>query len=138
MSPRIKQPPNPEKRAAILEAALELFAEYGFHGTAVPQVAEKARVGAGTVYRYFASKEALVNELYQEWKMRLGLALVEDFPVEKPIRAQFHEIWARLQRFATRHPKALDFLELHHHGSYLDEESLAVEKSMLRPLYVFA
>src|ERR1035437_2808422 len=42
-----------DKREAILGAALELFAERGFHGTAVPQIADKAGVGAGTIYRYF-------------------------------------------------------------------------------------
>ena len=57
-----------ERREAILAAALELFSERGFHGTAVPLVAEKAGVGAGTLYRYFESKEALVNALYQRWK----------------------------------------------------------------------
>jgi TetR/AcrR family transcriptional regulator, repressor of fatR-cypB operon len=51
------------KREAILNAALQLFTEFGFHGTAMPQVAERAGVGAGTIYRYFTSKEALVNTL---------------------------------------------------------------------------
>jgi AcrR family transcriptional regulator len=45
-----------DKRDAILDAALELFAEFGFYGTAVPQVAEKAKVGAGTIDRYFENK----------------------------------------------------------------------------------
>src|SRR5690606_27876447 len=53
-----------DKREAILHAALELFVERGFWGTAVPEIAEKAGVGAGTIYRYFESKEALVNALY--------------------------------------------------------------------------
>ena len=45
-----------DKREAILEAALELFAERGFHGTAVPLIAAKAHVGAGTIYRHFKDK----------------------------------------------------------------------------------
>jgi AcrR family transcriptional regulator len=61
-----------EKRDAILAAALELFAERGFHGTSVPEIAERARVGAGTIYRYFPSKEALVNALFRAQKLELG------------------------------------------------------------------
>src|SRR5689334_15289154 len=61
-----------DKREAILAAALELFVERGFYGTAVPEIAERAGVGAGTIYRYFESKETLVNELYREQKMRFG------------------------------------------------------------------
>jgi TetR/AcrR family transcriptional regulator, repressor of fatR-cypB operon len=126
------------KREAILQAALELFAEYGYHGTAVPQVADRARVGAGTVYRYFESKEALVNALFQIWKGKLGRALIEDFPVTLPMRAKFAEIWRRLAAFGVRHPVAFAFLELHHHGSYLDKRSLAVEEALLMPLRAFA
>ena len=54
-----------DKREAIMTAALELFVERGFFGTAVPEIADRAGVGAGTIYRYFESKEALVNEIYR-------------------------------------------------------------------------
>jgi AcrR family transcriptional regulator len=126
-----------DKRQAILDAALELFAERGFHGTAVPLVAERAGVGAGTLYRYFESKEALVNELFQFWKQQLGRALLEEFPLQVTVRAQFHEIWTRLFEFAAIHPKAVAFLELHHHRDYLDARSRSVEDSVLMPLRVF-
>src|SRR5262245_20911865 len=46
-----------DKEEAILNAALELFVERGFHGTTVPSVAERAGVAPGTIYHYFASKE---------------------------------------------------------------------------------
>lgn len=132
-----REPAGADKRQAILDAALELFAERGFHGTAVPLVAEKAGVGAGTVYRYFESKEALVNALYRAWKGQLAQALLVDFPVDEPPRAQFHECWRRLCGFAMQHPKAFVFLELHHHAPYLDEQSRAADLTVLGPLYSF-
>lgn len=125
------------KKDAILAAALHLFAERGFHGTAVPLVAEKARVGAGTVYRYFESKDALVNAVYQLWKSRLAEALVRDFPVEAPFRQKFHELWRRLARFARENPTAFAFLERHHHAPYLDEVSRSVENAIRDPLLAF-
>jgi len=57
-----------DKREAIMGAALDLFVERGFHGTAVPEIAQAAGVGAGTIYRYFEHKEALVNALYRPEK----------------------------------------------------------------------
>ncbi|MSP61289.1 MAG: TetR/AcrR family transcriptional regulator [Myxococcales bacterium] len=123
--------PDSGKREAILDAALELFAERGFHGTAVPLVAERAGVGAGTLYRYFASKEALVNELFRHWKGLLGRMLLEGFPAAATPRKQFHEFWARMSRFALDHPQGFAFLELHHHSPYLDAESRKLEESML-------
>ncbi|MGZ3428822.1 MAG: helix-turn-helix domain-containing protein, partial [Polyangia bacterium] len=69
-------PSDEAKSDAILKAALELFVERGFHGTPVPLVAERAGVGAGTIYRSFESKEALVNALYQRWKQTIARQIV--------------------------------------------------------------
>ena len=124
-------PTDEAKTEAILKAALELFVERGFHGTPVPLIAEHAFVGAGTIYRSFASKEALVNALYQRWKQEVVSRMVRDFPATAPPREQFRVIWERMTDFALRHPRELSFLELHHHGTYLDQKSLAIEHGII-------
>src|SRR3954447_9756265 len=95
-----------DKREAIFDAALTLFAERGFHGTAVPDIAERAGVGAGTIYRYFENKEALVNALYQKHKGALTARVLKDFPVDKPARQMVHVLWTRLADFAREQPRA--------------------------------
>lgn len=124
-------PTDEAKSEAILKAALELFVERGFHGTPVPLIAERAGVGAGTIYRSFESKEALVNALYQRWKQAIVDRMVVDFPVDAPPREQFRVIWERMADFALAHRRELSFLELHHHGSYLDKKSLAIEHGII-------
>jgi AcrR family transcriptional regulator len=124
-------PTEEAKTEAILKAALDLFVERGFHGTPVPLVAEQAGVGAGTIYRAFESKEALVNALYQRWKQTIAGHIVNDFPVGRPAREQFRIIWERMADFALAHPRELSFLELHHHGSYLDQKSMAIEHGIV-------
>ncbi len=47
------------KRRAILDQAIEVFADEGFHQTDVQVIADRAGVGKGTVYRYFGNKEDL-------------------------------------------------------------------------------
>ena len=126
-----------DKREAILDAALELFAEKGFHGTAVPEVAEKAGVGAGTIYRYFESKEALVNSVYQRCKEDFGRALIDDFPRDIPVRQQFHVFWRRMIDFATRRRTTMMFMELHHHAPYIDEKSRAAEEMIVAAARAF-
>ena len=111
------------KQNAILEAALVLFSEKGFDGTPVPLVAEKAGVGAGTIYRYFESKEALVNALYQHWKSKFIEGLTEFYSPELDSRAKFAALWKGLVTFARSNPVAFSFLEMHHHTPYLDEKS---------------
>ena len=119
-----------DKREAIMTAALELFVERGFFGTAVPEIADRAGVGAGTIYRYFESKEALVNAIYREQKLLFGHVAFDQFPPAAPIREQFRLLWTRMASFAIEHPRSFVFLELHHHARYLDAESRAVEHRM--------
>jgi TetR/AcrR family transcriptional regulator, repressor of fatR-cypB operon len=120
-----------DKRDAIMTAALELFVERGFFGTAVPEIADKAGVGAGTIYRYFESKEALVNALYRQEKQRFAERVLHDFPTTTIARELFRTMWMRMSKFAIETPKPFIFMELHHHASYLDAESRALEARML-------
>jgi AcrR family transcriptional regulator len=110
------------KREAILDAALALFAERTFDGTPVPLIAERAGVGAGTIYRYFDDKTALVNALYRRWKRAMAARVVPPQPYGDA-REEFHHWWDGLWRFASEHPQAFAFLETHHHQPYLDEQS---------------
>jgi AcrR family transcriptional regulator len=120
-----------DKREAILAAALELFVERGFYGTAVPEIAEKAGVGAGTIYRYFENKEALVNALYRHEKQGFASRVLGEFPKTTIARELFRTMWNKMAAFAVENPKPFVFLELHHHAPYLDAESLALEQRML-------
>jgi TetR/AcrR family transcriptional regulator, repressor of fatR-cypB operon len=120
-----------DKREAILEAALDLFVERGFFGTAVPEIADRAGVGAGTIYRYFESKEALVNAIYRQQKLLFASVVLDGFPTAANTREQFRMLWMRMAKFATENTHAFVFLELHHHARYLDDESRAVENRML-------
>ncbi|MFH0793569.1 MAG: TetR/AcrR family transcriptional regulator [bacterium] len=117
-----------DKGESILAAALELFAHKGFYGTVMPEVAELAGVGAGTIYRHFESKEALVNALYQRWKGVWLETLMKDYPHEAPPQERFKVFWGRATRFVRDYPLAFKFLELHHHAPYLDEASRALNE----------
>jgi AcrR family transcriptional regulator len=125
------------RRDTILGAALELFATQGFDGTAVPELARAAGVGAGTIYRHFESKEGLVNALYRREKQRLMAHLIDDFPWQSSPRRQFRAFFFRLAGYALRQPLSFAFLEHHHHARYLDDESRALERGSLAPVRAF-
>ncbi len=129
-------PPGKEsrKRERIVRAALSVFAEHGLHGTPVPPIATEAGVGVGTLYRYFDSKEALINAVFQNTKQHLQERLLTDLDLMHPSRALFDTLWARLTAFAREEPDAFQFLEMQDHHSYLTEESRRREQALLIPL----
>ena len=129
---RGRPPARPDRRDSILRAALSCFVERGFHGTAVPEIARRAEVAAGTLYHYFPSKEALVNELFRTWKGHVAQRVLLAFPQGAPIREQFRVMWHELLDFAKAEPEAFAFIELHNHASYLDAESRAANDNLKR------
>jgi AcrR family transcriptional regulator len=125
-----------DKRRRILDAAHRVFAARGYHGTAVPEVAAAAKVGTGTLYRYFATKEDLVNEVYRDAKARLRSALMDGLDFRAAGERWFLSAWGRLIAFARAEPAAFQFLEMQDHAPYLDKKSREVELSVLAPLWL--
>ncbi len=54
-----------EKKELILQTALELFAEFGFHATSINQIAQKAGISKGLTYNYFSSKNEILEAIIE-------------------------------------------------------------------------
>jgi AcrR family transcriptional regulator len=68
MSPRSAKQYNQirkQKKELIMETALELFAENGFHATSISQIAKKAGISKGLAYNYFQSKNEILEEILE-------------------------------------------------------------------------
>ena len=122
--------PFTDKREALLRAALELFAERTFSAAAVPDIAARAHVGPGTVFRHFESKASLANELYRELKNSMHEALLSALERGGSDKQRFLGMWQSLAAMAEANPLGLRFLELHHHDEYLDDDSSALSLSV--------
>lgn len=57
---------EPEKRRAILHAAVRVFAEKGYEGCRIADVARAAHVAYGLVYHYFRNKDELLESVFAE------------------------------------------------------------------------
>jgi AcrR family transcriptional regulator len=100
-----EQAKNATKHGRILQAAAELFTERDFHQVLMDDVAERADVGKGTVYRYFPTKEELYfATIFEGWD-RLGkeleAAVQQDGPLhdllENVTRQVLSYFWHRRQ-----------------------------------------
>lgn len=59
---------EPEKiKESIIRAAKELFRKYGYHKTSVNEIAKKARIAKATIYKYFDSKEQVLDAILMDY-----------------------------------------------------------------------
>ncbi|RZK49872.1 MAG: TetR/AcrR family transcriptional regulator [Pedobacter sp.] len=59
---------EPEKiKESITRSARELFRKYGYHKTSVNEIAKKARIAKATIYKYFDSKEQVLDAILMEY-----------------------------------------------------------------------
>jgi len=98
-----------ETWAAIIEAAAALFAERGYEHTTTHQIAARAGVSVGALYRYFANKEALVIELYRRYISELRVRILEEFPAARiaevsGFRDMIHTTLSLAFRLYAEHP----------------------------------
>jgi AcrR family transcriptional regulator len=63
--------PAPRRRRQLLDVALEVFAEQGFHATSMNDIAEAAGVSKPVLYQHFRSKRELYLELLEDVGGRL-------------------------------------------------------------------
>jgi AcrR family transcriptional regulator len=109
---------KPDKRDEIVCAALELIAENGFHGAPMAMIADKAGVGAGTIYRYFENKDVLISELYRELEQRLYAFIMKDYSPDKPVRERFLHLGTAILRYWISNPLDFRYLEQFHNSPY--------------------
>src|SRR5208337_617949 len=93
---QLKKSAIDEKRSIIFKSALKVFSEEGYHNATMDKIAEYSEVGKGTVYRYFSSKEVLINQLlmekFQQIVDRFSSIYSKDTDILKQIREMI-EFW---------------------------------------------
>lgn len=92
------------KFEGILDAAVKVFAEHGYHGSQISKIAKEAGVADGTIYLYFKNKEDILVSLFRE---RLG-RLIGKFEASardsKSAEDALHTICALHYAELERHP----------------------------------
>lgn len=82
----------PDRKARILEAASELFAEHGFESTSVRDVAAAAGSQTGSVFYHFGSKRGLLAEVVREGSIRARQVVEARLEGVEDPRQRLHEL----------------------------------------------
>lgn len=107
-----------DKRIDVMQAALELIAERGFHGAPMAEIAEKAGAAAGTIYRYFENKDLLINELHRELEDKIMTVIQDGYPLGKPVRERFLYVIKELLRYFITNPLHFRYMEQYYNSPY--------------------
>ena len=117
-------------RQRVIRAALELFTTRGYHDTTTALIAKKAGIAEGTIYRHFASKQQLVNELYraaQRWAAKIVQETSRD-PSAGTARAQLTAVAHGLVDGAAQETAIVRIGFLESLAPLLDDESRKTER----------
>jgi AcrR family transcriptional regulator len=106
------------KRDDILQAALEIISEHGFHRSPMSMIAEKAGVGAGTLYCYFKSKDELIIEINRTLEEKMLLAIEKNYPFNKDVKKRFIHLYKTVFTYFINHPVHFRFLEQYFYSPY--------------------
>lgn len=90
-------------RNAILDAAEAVFAERGFHGARIQDIAERARIAVGTVYNHFSQKDEVLSALLEERIEGLLAQVGAEGADPKGFRARLEARIARMLAYVEQH-----------------------------------
>ena len=114
MAPKLK----PSKRDAILDAMLDLVTERGFHDAPISLLTQRSGASAGVVYHYFASKEEIIQALYERIRILKTEALVGTFAPDRDARECFIDGCLNLYQFYRKHKREMRFYEQYEHAGF--------------------
>ena len=105
----MSRPRSESKRRAILDAALQVFAERGIANSPTWAISKAARVAEGSLFTYFESKDELMGELYRELRQEFSRHIA-DFPMESDVKTRLRYIWDKYLDLGARQPENLKVL----------------------------
>ena len=108
-----------EKEQKILDTALPLFVEKGFHGTSTAEIAKTAGVATGTLFHYFKTKEELIDRLYIYTKESILEAVQGDYNDTKPLKANVKSLWLKFVSLGLKEPYKFNFIMTFHCSPYI-------------------
>ena len=126
MAVKSRQRIKGDKRAAILRAATQEFAERGFAAAGVDRIARRARVNKALLYYYFGSKVALYREVVAVGIQALAERLSAVADADAPADVKIQRWVEQLSAFLADHPAVTPIMlrELADGGRHFDVATL--------------
>ena len=100
------------KRQAILVAAADLFVQQGYERTSIAEIAKRADVAVGSVYRQFSDKVAILSALHVDLEYELISIMENAWNTDRPYQDRFRPMFAALFSALTERHAIMPILTL--------------------------
>jgi AcrR family transcriptional regulator len=121
------------KKESIFNAALKLFVENGFHGTATAKIAQEAGVGTGTVFIYFKTKDELVVSLYTSVKEEMMDYLIQNTSNTSEIKEIMKSQFLATLFWALDNTLKFRFIQQFHSSPFIGQVEQEIIDSQTQP-----
>ncbi len=132
--PKLK---DPNKLAEIHKAAMNLVIQTGFSGLKMADVATAAGIATGTLYIYYKSKEALMNDIYHITKKEMTAVLLDNKHATSDFYETFANMWISYFSFCLRNPTKMLFVEQFIYSGLISKTIIEETEKELKPLDQF-
>lgn len=116
----MNNPSDDNKEQRILESALKLFVERGFHGTSTNAISKDAGVSAGILFHYFSTKKSLIVYLFLMVKTEfyeMIFKVMDSSSLENSLRS----FWNGSIKWALNNMYKFRFMTLYHSSPFYKE-----------------
>ena len=96
-----------EKRDRILNVAIKEFADNGFENTSIQQIAKKAGISVGSIYKYFENKETMFSMVVHEGMSSLEELLMSLADSSEDILVKAETIIRALLKYSRKNPELI-------------------------------
>ncbi len=101
---------DPEKRARIVKAVLEIAYEEGVSGVSYGKIAKRAEVSSGTPYVYFKDRDVMLKQIYEECRAKTAEGLEEAIAGGATPEEKLYNMVSHLAEMYIRYPKEGKFV----------------------------
>ena len=122
-----------DKKEKIIDTALKLFVENGFHGTTTSKIAQEAGVANGTLFNYFKTKDELVIAIYISVKEDMADFLIKNIKDSDNFKDVMKSQFLASLFWALDNQMKFKFIQQIHTSPYVDKIEQEVTQSQVLP-----
>lgn len=101
---------DPETRARVEQAVLDVFADREFHRVGLIEIARAANVSLQTIYKYYGSKEALLFASLDSWLGRLAARMLDHLQGIEDYKEKLRKVFWVVLDFFEKNPKVAQLI----------------------------